>query len=81
MKDLIIKRYEIKQKVLRLRNEANDLKKVEEFLDKYITYKALLKEDIADAERFKRLHLDSKREGLFHLRVKNGLKMDIPEIK
>ena len=77
----ILKRYEIKQEILRLGNTVANLRLAENYLDDMITYKALLQDDVADAERFKRLHLDTRKEGLFKLRVKNSLKMSIPELK
>ncbi len=81
MKETIITRYKVRQKILKLKVQTNKLKKAEEILDNIITYKALLMEDSAEAKRFKKNHLDNRREGVFNLKVKNGLKVEIPILK
>lgn len=81
MVNYILKRYEIKQEILKLRNKATEYTRVEELLDNLIIFNELKKVDMKEANRFKRLHLDTRKEGIFHLRVKNGLKIDIPELE
>lgn len=78
MKETIIKRYKVRQEIIKLLTQTSKLKKVEEILDDIITYKALIMEDSVEAQRFKKNNLDNRKEGVFNLKVKNGLKVEIP---
>ena len=80
MKELVLKRYKVRQHIVKLNNQIYDLKKAESLLDDMITYRALLLENTDEAKRFKRLNLDSRKEGLFNTKPKNGLKIEIPTI-
>ena len=80
MKEYILKRYRVRRKRLELVNQTNELKKVEDLLDDIITYKALLLENPDEARRFKKNNIDNRREGIFKTRVRNGLKIEIPEV-
>ena len=80
MKEEILKRYKVRQKRLELANRAAELRRVENWLDDIITYKALVQDDPVEAKRFKRNNIDTRKDGLFKLRVKNGLKIEIPYI-
>lgn len=81
MTNYVLKRYEVLQKMVKLQNELTELRKIEKLLDKFIIYYELKKTEPADANRYKRLNIDNRKEGLFKLRVKNGLKIDIPDLK
>lgn len=80
LKGLILARYEIRQKKLDFKNKTAEAQKAEDLLDDLITFRALLLEDPIKAKRFKRLHLDNKREGLFNTKIKNIAKLEIPEL-
>jgi hypothetical protein len=81
MVNYILKRYELKQKISELQNKATEYSKVEKLLDKVIIFNELKKVDMREANRFKRLNLDNRKDGLFRTRIKNGLKIDIPELE
>lgn len=75
----IIQRYRIREKIVELNNKIYDLKKKERQLDNIITYKALLSHNKKEANKFKKNHIDTLKEGLFNQRVENGLKEGIPK--
>jgi len=79
MNEIILRRYEVKQNILKLQNQTNELRKIEDLLDKIITYKALLSKDVLEAKRFKRLHIDNRREGIFNIKVKKEVELMIPK--
>ena len=80
MANYILKKYEIKQRILKLQNEVHELIKVNKILSNIDIYNELKKVDLAEANRFRRLHLDTRKEGIFNLRVKNGLKIELPNL-
>lgn len=79
MVNYILKRYELLQEALKLRHKACEYIRIAEVLEKVTIFKELEKVDVEEANRYKRLHLDSRKEGLLHLRINNGLKIKLPK--
>ena len=80
MKETVLKRYKVRQNILKLSNQMSELKNAEKALDNIITYKALVLDDPSEAQRFRKKYIDSRKEGMFKIRAKNGLNIDIPKI-
>jgi len=70
LKDLVLIRYKIRQQMIKVKQEFIDLKNMENIADKYITYEGLNASDMIQAQRFKKLHIDPIRTGIFHQKQK-----------